>query len=78
MLASRRKNLNHNHHVSATERVLIPIKFIRKCDKTLRMTFGGNLEENDKEMAADLRRKIPPGRRDSKPKWRRLLLQSKR
>jgi hypothetical protein len=42
----------------------------------VRETFGRHFEENDEEMAVKLRRQIRPGRRNSKPKWRRLLLQS--
>jgi hypothetical protein len=42
----------------------------------VRETFGRHFEENDEEMAVELRRQIRPGRRNSKPRWRRLLLQS--
>ena len=42
----------------------------------MRETFGRHFEENDEEMAVKLRRQIRPGRRNSKPRWRRLLLQS--
>jgi hypothetical protein len=42
----------------------------------VRETFGRHFEENDEEMAVKLRRQIRPGRRNSKPRWRRLLLQS--
>ena len=44
----------------------------------MRETFGRHFEENDEEMAVKLRRQIRPGRRNSKPRWRRFLLQSEK
>jgi hypothetical protein len=44
----------------------------------VRKTFGRNFEENDEEMAVKLTPKIRLCRRTSKPRWRRLLLQSEK